>query len=74
MEPGGSVPRGVGVKRHPRLPESRKVRYPQTVLPLGDPGGGDIGVLGQDFTHLIQDLGRRITENTGEPRETCWLC
>ncbi|KAK3887057.1 hypothetical protein Pcinc_008822 [Petrolisthes cinctipes] len=31
------------------------------------------GVLGQDFTHLIQDLGRRVTEKTGETRETSWL-
>ena len=31
------------------------------------------GVLGAAFTNLIQDIGRRITQRTGEKRETAWL-
>lgn len=31
------------------------------------------GVMGPAFLGLVQELGRRITELSGEPRETCWL-
>ncbi|KAK3874544.1 hypothetical protein Pcinc_020562 [Petrolisthes cinctipes] len=47
----------------PRAAEARKR---QTALPDFVPLAFEtIGVLGQDFDHLIQDLGRRITEKTG---------
>ncbi|MPC92278.1 hypothetical protein E2C01_087357 [Portunus trituberculatus] len=31
------------------------------------------GVLGSDFSDLLDDIGRRITQRSGEPRETAWL-
>ena len=31
------------------------------------------GVLGPSFGELLQDIGRRISQRSGEPRETAWL-
>jgi len=33
-----------------------------------------LGVLNASARHLLDDLGRRISENTGEARETSFLC
>ncbi len=31
------------------------------------------GVLGPVFNDLLQDIGRRVSQRSGEPRETAWL-
>ena len=31
------------------------------------------GVLGPAFRNLLQDIGRRVSQRSGEPRETAWL-
>ena len=31
------------------------------------------GVLGPAFSDLLQDLGKRVSQRSGEPRETAWL-
>jgi len=33
-----------------------------------------LGVFNASARHLLDDLGRRISENTGEARETSFLC
>ncbi len=31
------------------------------------------GVLGSAFSDLLQDIGSRVSQRSGEPRETAWL-